>query len=76
MVIWGAGEHTKGLLNVFVGRKSILESIMYIVDKPRQSYMTDVLQELINREFKTKAVDVSGGWLEIDTLKDYEIEKQ
>ena len=38
-----------------------------------KSYMTDFLQGLINAECKLKSVPVENGWLELDTLHDYEI---
>jgi len=37
------------------------------------SYMTDLLQGLINHNHKLKAIEINGGWLEIDTLHDFEI---
>ncbi len=38
----------------------------------RQAYMTDLLQELIDRGETVQAVQVHGGWLEFDTNADYE----
>ena len=35
--------------------------------------MTDFLQYLINSEIILKGIKIKGGWIEIDTLKDYEI---
>jgi choline kinase len=37
------------------------------------SYMTDFLQGLINNGHKLKAVEINGGWLELDTLNDLKI---
>jgi choline kinase len=37
-----------------------------------QSYMTDLLQGMINEGFCLKAIPISNGWLEVDTLKDHE----
>ena len=37
------------------------------------SYFTDLLQGLINRGHKLKAIEINGGWLELDTLHDLEI---
>jgi choline kinase len=37
-----------------------------------QIYMTDLLQGLINAGHKLKAIPIKGGWLEIDSLTDYE----
>ena len=36
-------------------------------------YMTSFIQELINSNWKVKAVLVNNGWLEIDTVKDLNI---
>ena len=38
-----------------------------------KSYMTDLLHGLINYSQKIKAIEVNGGWLEFDTLHDFEI---
>ena len=37
------------------------------------SYMTDFLQGLINNGHKLKAIEINGGWLELDTLNDLKI---
>ena len=39
----------------------------------QQSFMTDFLQALINDGCKLKAIEIENGWLEFDTVKDYEI---
>ena len=39
----------------------------------RKAYMTDLLQELINRGSDVRAVPISGGWCEIDSPRDYEL---
>lgn len=36
-------------------------------------YVTDILQEIVWHGIAVKAVVIDGGWLEIDTLKDYEL---
>ena len=38
----------------------------------RLSYMTDFLQGLINEKYKLKAVFIENGWLELDSMQDYE----
>ena len=38
-----------------------------------QSFMTDLIQSLINSNYKIKAVPIFGGWLELDTIDDYEL---
>ena len=38
-----------------------------------QSYMTDLLRGLINKGKNLKAIPIHGGWLELDTLNDYEL---
>ena len=35
--------------------------------------MTDLLQGLINADYKIKAVPVNSGWLELDSYNDYEV---
>ena len=39
----------------------------------KKAYMTDFLQELIDKGFDVKAVKIQKGWLEFDTVKDYEM---
>ena len=38
-----------------------------------KSYMTDFLQGLINNNEKLKAIIIKNGWLEVDSLKDYNL---
>ena len=38
-----------------------------------KSYMTDLLQSLINSGCKLKAVLIENGWLELDNYHDYEV---
>ena len=35
--------------------------------------MTDLLNGLIKNEFELKAIPINNGWLELDTIKDFEI---
>jgi len=35
--------------------------------------MTDFLQGLINSNHKIKAVPIFGGWLELDSINDYQL---
>lgn len=37
-----------------------------------KAYLTDIIQELIDRGFKVKNIDIDGGWHEIDTPQDLE----
>jgi len=37
------------------------------------AYMTDMIQEMIDRGVPVKAVPVHNGWLEFDTVSDYEL---
>ena len=39
----------------------------------QQSYMTDFLYGLIKNNFKLKAIMVKNGWLELDSVHDYEL---
>jgi L-glutamine-phosphate cytidylyltransferase len=41
-----------------------------------KSYMTDLLQSLINAGNKIKSVPISNNWLELDTISDYELYKK
>jgi choline kinase len=38
-----------------------------------KSYMTDLLQGLVNNGNKIKAIPVHNGWLEVDSINDYEL---
>ncbi len=40
--------------------------------KPENAYMTDLLQLIIDKGYKVKAVPVHGGWIEVDTVEDLE----
>jgi choline kinase len=40
---------------------------------PEQAYMTDLLSELILMEHRVHAVSVDAGWLEVDTVRDYDL---
>jgi choline kinase len=37
-----------------------------------KSFMTDLLQGLINSNYKLHSVPINGGWLELDTIEDFE----
>ena len=39
----------------------------------KESYMTDFIQGLIHHGCKIKAILIKGGWLELDTIDDYEM---
>lgn len=38
-----------------------------------QSYITDLLQSMINSGYELKAVPIEHGWLELDTFNDYQL---
>ena len=38
-----------------------------------KSYMTDLLNELISANCKLKAIPINNGWLELDTINDYDL---
>lgn len=38
-----------------------------------KSYMTDLLQGMINNGYNLKALKIRGGWLELDSFNDYEV---
>ena len=37
-----------------------------------KSFMTDLLQGLINSNYQLRSVPINGGWLELDTTEDFE----
>ena len=37
-----------------------------------KSFMTDLLQGLINSNYQLHSVPIHGGWLELDTVEDFE----
>jgi choline kinase len=39
----------------------------------RKAFMTDLLQELVFRGQEVRGVPITGGWCEIDSLRDYEL---
>ncbi len=39
---------------------------------PEKAYMTDLLMELIHAGYSVHGAPVSGGWLEVDTVRDYQ----
>ena len=38
-----------------------------------KSYMTDLLQGLIDENYKIKSIPINNGWLELDTINDYKL---
>ncbi len=51
--------------------KNYMNSV-FKTDRFKKMYMTDLLQDIINQGDPVKAVTISHGWLEIDSLKDYQ----
>ena len=39
----------------------------------KKSYMTDLLQGLIHADYKLTSIPINGGWLELDTIDDYDL---
>ena len=39
----------------------------------KKSYMTDLLQGLIRAGYKLTSIPINGGWLELDTIDDYDL---
>ena len=35
--------------------------------------MTDLLQGLIHADYKLSSIPINGGWLELDTIDDYDL---
>ena len=48
-----------------IGKNPLNDSLPF-----QQSYMTDLLQGMINNGFKIKSIPINGGWLEVDTYSD------
>ena len=42
----------------------------------KKGYITDMIQELLDKNYKIYSVIVSGNWCEIDTLQDLEIARK
>jgi len=73
-----------GLAKFTEAGTEILKSIYRIAknlysDKPfhessifKKAYLTDMIQELIDRGFDVHNVDIEGNWIEIDTHEDYQ----
>ena len=41
-----------------------------------KSYMTDLLQGLIDNSYKLNPIFVNGGWIELDSINDYNLYKK
>tara|TARA_B100000378_G_scaffold125191_1_gene101079 strand:- start:1970 stop:2764 length:795 start_codon:yes stop_codon:yes gene_type:complete len=50
------------------GKNPLNENIPF-----EKSYMTDFLQGMINHGYKIKAIPIRSGWLELDSVHDYEV---
>lgn len=42
----------------------------------KTAYITDILQELIDKNFKVNPIKIEGNWCEIDTLQDLEVARK
>jgi len=60
-----------GLLKFSKNGLKILKDIYNSDTKWKKAFMTDILQEVINRGYKVKAHIISKGWIEFDTSDDY-----
>ena len=54
------------------GINDLRKTFHELKEKYRHAFMTDIIQELINRGIKVKAAKITSGWLEFDTNEDYE----
>ena len=61
-------KNTHRYLQNFESRKEVIRNRTV-----NQIYMTDFLQILINIGVRIKGVRIKGGWIEVDTNKDYEL---
>lgn len=68
----------EGISALKVARKRILSNPpSWMGDRvPTKAYMTDVLQVLIEDRYPPIAVDVNGGWVEVDTPNDLDIARK
>lgn len=72
-------EGTKIFKESFLNAQKVAEAggLPWGVDKPfKKLYMTDMLQGLVNEGHEIYGVVVKGGWLEIDSFRDYELAKR
>lgn len=60
-----------GLLKFSKKGLDIISKIYDSDKKWEKAYFTDILQELIDREYKVKIHKIENGWVEFDTDKDY-----
>ena len=78
----GLMKFSKNGLSVFEriydeAKKKYWDSPWQHSKKPfKQAYMTDIIQELIDRKYKINSVLIEGGWMEFDTNQDYEKQKK
>jgi choline kinase len=56
-----------------VNSKLALDDSYHGAPQWRRAYITDHLQELVDRGIKVHCTFIQGGWLEIDTTEDYEM---
>jgi len=59
-------EHTR------VRKKLGMNSPFHEALSVEKAYLTDIFQELIDRGYKVKNVDIKGGWMELDTIEDFQ----
>ena len=60
-----------GLLKFSKRGLSIIEDIYNSSERWKTAYMTDLLQEIINRGYDVVGMAVDNGWIEFDTVEDY-----
>ena len=69
-----SGEGVKGLIETYDGLKAQYEEDPSFTFQGattfRQAYLTDILQELVDRGRAVEVVKISGSWMEIDTEED------
>jgi len=65
-----------GLLKFSKKGLKIIEEIYDSDEKWKTAYMTDLLQEIINRGHKVYPLEVWNGWIEFDTVDDYKKNKR
>jgi choline kinase len=75
-IIKFSGEGTEVLRRVYHEQRDLY----YEKDEPwlnsksfKKGYMTDMIQALINAGVRVDPIDIQRGWLEFDTVEDYEL---
>ena len=61
----------KGIASIYHRDKIFYDTPWMRSRSLRQAYMTDMIQKMIDEGLSVKAVAINGGWLEFDSVNDY-----